>query len=271
MPAVGDEDIYSWSAHEAAIATNGGTLEEGGFRGKADRGAGDDGNDFLPDDRWIPLMNESIEYGTYLVTQADRSAGGGTIAVVEAAIAGGVDLVQLREKHASARERYDLGRKLRERTAAAGIPLLVNDRVDLAEAIGADGVHLGEEDLPVAVARDLLGDGAIIGRSVSTPAAARTAEAVGADYLGVGAVFRTESKEVLDEQSEIGVERVGKIAESVSIPVIGIGGITVESAREVVAAGADGVAVISAIAGADDPGDATRALGEQVLAGRRAR
>ncbi|PSP74371.1 thiamine phosphate synthase [Halobacteriales archaeon QS_3_64_16] len=211
------------------------------------------------------------KYGTYLVTQEDRSAGRSTLEVVEAAIAGGIDVVQLREKNTTARERYDLGREVRDRTAEAEISLIVNDRVDLALAIDAEGVHLGEDDLPVSVARELLGEEGVIGRSVSTVAAAREAEAAGADYLGVGAVFATRSKDVTDEQAEIGVERVRAIAESVLIPVVAIGGIEPANAADAVAAGADGVAAISVITAAEDPAAATRELGEAVAAGREER
>jgi thiamine-phosphate pyrophosphorylase len=210
------------------------------------------------------------EYGTYLVTQADLSADRSTAEVVEAAVAGGIDAVQLREKHATALSRYELGRELRRLTADAGVDLIVNDRIDLAAAVEADGVHLGEEDLPISVARDLLGD-AVVGRSVSSVEAARRAEANGADYLGVGAVFATTSKDVADEESEVGLATVGAIADAVDVPLVGIGGITAGNAAEVVAAGASGVAVISAITGADDPETATRELADAVAAGRSRR
>lgn len=211
------------------------------------------------------------EYGTYLVTQASRSAGRSTVEVVDAAIAGGVDVVQLREKSATGRERYELGLEVRERTAGAEVPLIVNDRVDLALAIDADGVHLGDDDLPIPVARELLGDEPIIGRSVSTVAAARDAEVAGADYLGVGAVFATSSKDVTDEQAEIGVERIGEITDAVSIPCVAIGGISTANAAAAVAAGADGVAVISAITAAESPEAAARELGAAVTAGKERR
>jgi thiamine-phosphate pyrophosphorylase len=213
----------------------------------------------------------NFDYGTYLVTQADRSVGRSTLDVVEAAIAGGIDVIQLREKNVTARERYELGRKVRERTTEAGIPLIVNDRVDLALAIDADGVHLGDDDLPLPVVRELLGEEVAIGRSVSTVADAREAEAAGADYLGVGAVFATRSKEVTDDQAEIDVERVNEIAAAVSIPCVAIGGISTANAAEVVAAGADGVAVISAITAAESPEAATRELADAVAAGREQR
>jgi len=211
------------------------------------------------------------EYGVYLVTQGDRSAGRSTLDVIEAAIAGGVDVIQLREKNATARERYDLGREVRERTAEAGVPLIVNDRVDLALAIDAEGVHLGDDDLPVAVARELLGADRVIGRSVSTVAGAREAAAAGADYLGVGAVFATRSKDVADEQAEIGLETVREVANAVSIPTVAIGGIETANAADAVAAGADGVAIISAITAVDDPEKETRELADAVAAGRERR
>jgi thiamine-phosphate pyrophosphorylase len=209
------------------------------------------------------------DWDVYLVTQGSLSNGRGTREIVQATIDGGVDVVQLREKDRSARKRYELGRDLREMTREADIPLIVNDRVDIAQAIEADGVHLGDEDLPVAVARELLGEDAIIGRSVSFVEDAREAERAGADYLGVGAIYATGSKDDIDDDEHaIGLDRLESIAEAVDIPVVGIGGIDADNADEVAAAGADGVAVITAITGADDPEDATRTLGEAVRSGR---
>ncbi|WP_435076876.1 thiamine phosphate synthase [Halococcus sp. AFM35] len=198
--------------------------------------------------------------GTYLVTQASHSRGRSTGEIAASAIDAGVGTVQLREKHTSVRERYDLATDLRERTRAAGVTFIVNDRVDLAVAVDADGVHLGDDDLPIAAARELLGPEGCIGRSVSTVSGARAAERAGADYLGVGAVFATTSKDVSPDESAIGVETVAEVADAVDIPIVGIGGITPDNAGEVVAAGADGVAVISAITAADDAGAATRRL-----------
>jgi thiamine-phosphate pyrophosphorylase len=218
-------------------------------------------------------MNQAAthSFGTYLVTQSSRSEGRSTPEIVSAAIAGGVDVVQLREKHTPVRERFDVGTRVRELTREAGVPLVVNDRIDLAVAIDADGVHLGDDDLPIDVARAQLGESAIVGRSVSTVEGARRAEAAGADYLGVGAVYRTDSKETREEESEIGLDRVSAVCDAVSIPVVGIGGVTHERAADVVAAGADGVAVISAITAAEDPEAATRRLAEAVAAGRAGR
>jgi len=210
-----------------------------------------------------------VDWDVYLVTQASLSAGRTTDDIVGDAIDGGVGVVQLREKDRTARERYELGRDLRELTREAGVTFVVNDRVDLAQALDADGVHLGDDDLPVSVARDLLGDDALIGRSVSTVEDAEAAEAAGADYLGVGAVFPTGSKDDIDdEEYAVGTDRVAAIAEAVDIPFVGIGGITAENAAEVVQAGADGVAVITAITRADDPEAATAALADAVEHGR---
>lgn len=204
---------------------------------------------------------------TYLVTGAAHSAGRDTPSVVADALAGGIDVIQLRDKRVSARERYQTGCRLREQTERAGVPLVVNDRIDLAQAIDADGVHLGQSDLPLHVARDQLGSSAIIGVSTSTVTEARAAETAGANYLGVGAVFGTTSKDVSDEENGIGTERIEAIADAVDIPVIGIGGIDASNAASVVDAGATGVAVISAITAADDPQAATTELREAVSDG----
>ncbi|MFC7188085.1 thiamine phosphate synthase [Halorubrum yunnanense] len=204
------------------------------------------------------------EWRTYLVTGASRSAGRDTETVVEAALAGGVDAVQLREKDASDATRYEVGERVRELTADAGAPLIVNDRVDVAAAVDADGVHLGQSDLPVAVAREQLGEEAVVGVSASTVDQARAAEAAGADYLGVGAVYGTDSKDVSGDRNGIGTERVAAVADAVDVPTIGIGGIDASNAAPVVEAGAAGVAALSAITAAEDPEAATAALREAV-------
>ncbi|QWC18121.1 thiamine phosphate synthase [Halorubrum sp. 2020YC2] len=200
------------------------------------------------------------EWQAYLVTAASRSAGRTTTEVVAAALDGGVDVVQLRDKGHTDRERYQTGLRLRELTAEADVPLLVNDRIDLAAAVDADGVHLGQSDLPVSVARERLGESAVVGVSASTVGQAREAEAAGADYLGVGAVYATASKDVPDERNGVGTERIAAIADAVDLPVIGIGGIDASNAAPVVEAGATGVAALSAITAADDPEAATAAL-----------
>jgi thiamine-phosphate pyrophosphorylase len=171
--------------------------------------------------------------------------GGDLVRAVEEAVAGGVTLVQLREKGRSSRELFTLALKLRELTRKQGVPLIINDRLDIALAAGADGVHLGQSDLPVGEARRIGGEGLVIGASAHNPEEARRAEAEGADYLGAGAVFPTESKG--DITALIGLEGLAAICGAVRIPVVGIGGIGPARLREVKAAGAAGAAVISAI------------------------
>ena len=214
-------------------------------------------------------MNTGFE--TYLVTQADLSAGRSTEEIVDAALAGGIGVVQVREKHRSGAEQLQVARTLRAPTAEADVPLIINDRVDVAVAAGADGVHLGDDDLPIEDARAQLGEEAIIGRSVSTVEEAKAAEAAGADYLGVGAIYRTGSKDVDDEEHEIGLGVVTDIADAVDITFVGIGGVTPERAPDVAAAGADGVAVITAITQAEDPEAATRELASGVAEGKQRR
>lgn len=203
------------------------------------------------------------QWRAYLVTQESQSAGRSTEAIVEAAIAGGIDVVQLREKGTTARHRYELGKQLRELTTDAGIDLIVNDRIDLAHAIGADGVHLGQSDLPASTAREILGPEATVGVSVSTVSEARLAAISGADYLGVGAVYDTDSKS--DADTEVSVQQIAKIEQSVKIPVVAIGGITAANASGPIQAGASAVAVISEITAADDPEAAASSLREAVV------
>ena len=201
------------------------------------------------------------QWQTYLVTQASLSAGRSTAEIVEAAIEGGVDAVQLREKGTDLQTRYELGRELRDLTTEAGVDLLVNDRVDLAHAVGADGVHLGQADLPVSAAREILGPEATIGASVATVSEARLAAITGADYLGVGAVFGTDSKADAESGDDaLGLDRLAAIADAVKIPVVAIGGVTPKNAAATIEAGAGGVAVISAITNADDPAAAASEL-----------
>jgi len=201
------------------------------------------------------------QWQTYLVTQASLSKGRSTTEIVAAAIDGGVDAVQLREKDTDIETRYELGRELRELTTEAGIDLIVNDRVDLAHAIGADGVHLGQSDLPVSAAREILGPEATIGASVSTVSEARLAAITGADYLGVGAVYGTDSKPDAESADDaLGLDRLADIAAAVKLPVVAIGGVTPDNAAAAIEAGASSVAVISAVTGADDPAAAVSEL-----------
>lgn len=199
---------------------------------------------------------------------ADRKAAGcrPILDLVQAAIRGGATVVQLREKAATTREMVELGRALHGLTAATGIPLIVNDRIDVALAVGAEGVHLGVDDMPVVLARQILGPARIIGASPETTKGACQAERDGADYLGIGDVFGTPSKG--DAGRPIGLEGLARVVGAVSIPVVAIGGIRPENAGSAIEAGAAGVAVISAVVSAEDPEAATRRLHEAVRAAR---
>lgn len=175
---------------------------------------------------------------------------------VRQVLEGGVRLVQLRAKHATARELVQMGQAIRTLTRQYGALFIVNDRLDIALAVEADGVHLGQDDLPVPLARKLAGAAFIIGVSAETLEEAQRAEAEGADYLGVGPMFATTTKP--DAGTPVGPERLRLIKQAVAIPVYGIGGITLQNAPLVMQAGADGICVISAIIGAPDPTEATR-------------
>jgi thiamine-phosphate pyrophosphorylase len=208
----------------------------------------------------------SVDWSVYLITDRRTAGGHSILNIVRAAIAGGATVVQLREKEASTREMIELGQALRAITRAAGVPLIVNDRVDVALAIEADGVHVGQEDMPAALARRLIGPHRILGVSAATVAEAEQAVRDGADYLGVGDVYGTPSKP--DAGPPIGLEGLATIARAVAIPVVAIGGITPENAAATIDAGAVGVAVISAIVGAPDPAAAARQL-RQIVATQR--
>ncbi|HST58582.1 MAG TPA: thiamine phosphate synthase [Longimicrobium sp.] len=193
-----------------------------------------------------------------VVTDPDCGAGRGVADVVRAALRGGAPAIQLRMKDAPAREMAEVARTLLVETRAAGALLFINDRVDVALAVGADGAHLGQDDLPMAAARGIVPPGFLLGVSAETTALARQAEEDGADYVGVGPVYATGSK--ADAGDAIGTGRITEVASAVRIPVVGIGGIAIGNAPAVVRAGAAGVAVISAVMRAEDPEAAVRAL-----------
>lgn len=173
--------------------------------------------------------------------------------VVEQALAAGARTIQLRDKKASARELMVLGQRLRKQTRGWDALLIINDRLDVALAVEADGVHLGSQDLPVAAVRAAAPKGFLIGYSTNEVKGATKAASQGADYIGCGTVFPTETKE--DAEETIGVKGLARMAKGVKIPVVGIGGITPEGAREIAdGSSATGVAVISAIMGAEEPG-----------------
>jgi thiamine-phosphate pyrophosphorylase len=216
-------------------------------------------------------MKPRVDWSLYVVT-GSRAAAGSALEVLDAAIRGGATAVQLREKSANIRRMLELGRALRELAGEARVPLIVNDRVDIALAIEADGVHVGQDDMPAELARRLLGPDRILGVSAGTVDEAVRAERDGADYLGVGDVFGTGSKR--DAGGPIGLEGLARIARAVSIPVVAIGGITVDNAGDAIEAGAVGVASISAVFGSPEPEVAARRLRARIaqsLTGREGR
>ncbi len=198
-----------------------------------------------------------MNYSLYLITDP-LLAKGSLISTVKSAILGGVTMVQYRNKHAQTKTLIKEASMLRKITKEKRVPLIINDRVDVALAVDADGVHVGQDDMPINIARKLLGAKKIIGASVKTLKQAKQAEEEGADYLGVGSVFATKTK--TDAGKPIGLERLKQIVSLVNIPVVGIGGIAKENAAEVIKAGAKGVAVASAIMGKENPQKEAREL-----------
>lgn len=212
-------------------------------------------------------MRDMHDVGLYVVTGEKFTRGRSLAEVVQAAIAGGAQAVQLREKEMPLRRLLAEGAHLRDITRRAGVLFFVDDRVDVALALDADGVHLGQDDMPAAVARRLLGPEKIIGVSVHTVAEARAAQAAGADYLGVGAVYATTSKD--DASAPLGLGLIKDIAAAVDLPFVGIGGINADNAAAVIAAGATGIAVISAVISAPDVTAAARRLCQEIARGRQ--
>lgn len=200
----------------------------------------------------------AIDYSLYLVADADFAGGSDLPALVDAAVRGGVTVVQLRAKSLGGRALVGLALEISRRLAGTGVPLLINDRVDIALACGAAGVHLGQDDMPVPAARRILGADAAIGVSVNTPEEAALAESEGADYVGAGPAFATATKET--PLTVLGPAGISRIKRAVRIPVVAIGGISAGNAASLAAAGADGIAVVSAILGAPDPARAAEEL-----------
>lgn len=189
----------------------------------------------------------------------DRAAAGARPLdeIADAAIRGGADVLQLRHKTASTDTLLAETARLLRLTRAAGIPLIVNDRADVARAAGADGVHLGQDDLSVADARRLLGPGFLIGQSTHSLEQARAAEAAGPDYIGVGPIFLTPTK---PEYPHVGLGLIRQVMGQVSIPAVCIGGIDADNLAQVLEAGAERIAVVRAVCAASDPQAAARRL-----------
>ena len=203
-----------------------------------------------------------FDYSLYLVTDRALSLGRSTVEVVRAAIRGGVSCVQLREKGCSTREFMDEARLLKALLAGTGVPLFINDRLDVALAVGADGVHLGQNDMHIADARRLVGNRMIIGISAESVADAIRAEAEGADYIGASPVFTTPTK--TDTAPPLGLDGLRAIRRAVQLPLVAIGGINADNAAQVLRAGADGLAVVSAIVSAPCPRTAAAGLRQRI-------
>ena len=205
-------------------------------------------------------------YQLCLVTDSALANGRSLAGIVAAAVKGGVTLVQLREKTASTRAFIEQARVLKRLLAPLRVPLLINDRIDVALAADADGAHVGQQDMPVALARQLLGPAAIIGLSITELGQVRDRDVELADYLGVGPIFAQSTK--LDATPPLGLDGLAEVRRASSKPIVAIGGVSAANADAVRSAGADGIAVVSAIMGADDPRAAAAALVSAPKAGR---
>ena len=211
----------------------------------------------------------AFDLGLYVLTDEGLARGRSTADVVAAAIRGGADAIQLRAKGLTTRQQVELGRALRALTREAGVLFIVNDRADVALAVDADGIHVGQDDLPPEAARAIVGPGRIVGVSTATVEEALAARDAGADYLGVGAIYATATK--ADAGAPVGPGRIAEIKARVDLPMVGIGGINRYNLGEVIAAGADGVAVIGAVVAAEDVEAAARELKARLAEARRGR
>lgn len=206
------------------------------------------------------------DYCLYLVTDRGLSKGRSNLEIIRMAVEGGATVVQLREKEASTRdflkEALLAGAYCREQ----GVTFIINDRIDIAQAVDADGVHLGQDDMPIDYARKIIGYGKIIGISAFDADEALAAENAGADYLGISPIFTTPTKPELEES--VGLERLKRIRLAVNIPLVGIGSMNQSNAYDVIRAGADGLAVVSGIVSADDPKLAASEIKSEILRAR---
>jgi thiamine-phosphate diphosphorylase len=202
------------------------------------------------------------DWRVYVITDARRSRGRSHLEIAAAAVRGGATAVQLRMKDDTARAFADTARAVAAICRAGGVRLIINDRVDLALACGADGVHVGQDDLPAAAARALLGPGPLLGVSAATAEEAVAAQRDGADYLGVGAIYATSTK--ADAGAPVGTARIAEVRRASALPIVAIGGVTLDNAAAAIRAGAAGVAVITAVTLADDMMAATRRLRDTV-------
>ena len=205
---------------------------------------------------------KNFDLSLYLVTNRDKLTDEEFFKVVEESLKGGVSLVQLREKTAPAREVIELAKKLKKLCHSYNVPLLVDDRVDIALAADLDGVHLGNDDMDVADARKILGDKKIIGSTAKNLEWAISEEKKGADYLGVGAIFETKTHVKTKRTS---VETLRKINDNISIPTVAIGGINYDNIDILKGSKAKGISVVRAIMDSKDPYEDAKKLKEKVM------
>lgn len=198
-----------------------------------------------------------LDLSLYLVTDKINKTDDEFLKIIEEAIKGGTTVVQIREKEGETLDFYNLALKVKEITSKYNVPLIVNDRIDVALAIKSEGVHIGQTDMPADVARSLIGDEMILGVSASTVKEARKAEKDGADYIGTGAVFPTATK---DDAPSITKDDLKEVTGSINIPTVAIGGITLENASELAGTGIAGISVVSAIMNSEDPKTASENL-----------
>lgn len=207
-------------------------------------------------------MKPEIDYTLYLCTDRKIMTADTIEESVELAIKGGVTVVQMREKECTSKEFYEIAKAVKEITDAYEVPLLINDRLDIAMAVGADGVHLGQTDIPIQAARNLLGADKIVGATANTPEKASIAWKMGADYIGAGDVFGTATK---SDTKHISLEELKEICKAVPIPVVAIGGVNAANIGLLRETGVEGAAVISAVVGQED----ITAAAEQLIEGFR--
>ncbi len=210
---------------------------------------------------------KNIDYSLYLVTDRGLAGGRSNFEVVKAAVEGGATVVQLREKDCSTREFVQQALAIKDFLRNRRIPLIINDRLDVAQAVRADGVHLGQTDMPLEMAKEILGDSMIIGISAESLEDAIAAERGGADYLGVSPIYATPTK--TDTAPPLGLAGLREIRKAVRLPLVGIGGLNRQNCAEVIRSGADGVALVSAIVAADDPEAAARVLKKIITEARQ--
>ncbi|MGR9236675.1 thiamine phosphate synthase (plasmid) [Rhizobium leguminosarum] len=209
---------------------------------------------------------KAFDLSLYLVLDPDLCAGIGMVETARLAVAGGATMVQLRDKHAATIGMIETGRALKQALEGTGALLIVNDDVEAAIAIGADGLHIGQEDMDAHKARTMIGPDMILGLSVETAPLAAAVDPGLVDYTGVGPVFATPTK--ADHKQPIGFDGLAKLVKASPVPSVAIGGLKADHVAQVFAAGAKGVAVVSAICGTPDPEAATRHIGAEIRKAR---